>query len=309
MSEVSRPIIAITLVLSAVFIPVAFVPGLTGQFYKQFALTIASPTIISAFNSLTLSPALAAVLLKPHGAKPDALTRGMDKVFGRFFAWFNRLFQKSGDAYQRGVTRDREARADRHRDLRGSRRAHRVRLLPHAGGLHPAAGQVVPGGVVQLPPAASLDRTAEVVKRMGEIAKQQPGVASSVQFAGVSANGFAAQSSAALVFFPLKDFDERKGLRPAPLPARSTRSSRPSRTRTSRCSRRRRSSASACWAASSSTSRPPEPRRRSAVRRRAGRTRQGLAGPVAGRRVLQLPDQRSTTGRRRRSPQGQSARA
>jgi len=178
MSEVSRPIIAITLVLSAVFIPVAFVPGLTGQFYKQFALTIAVSTIISAFNSLTLSPALAAVLLKPHGAKPDALTRGMDKVFGRFFAWFNRLF---------GFYRT-------------------------PSGFIPQQDKLYLVGVVQLPPAASLDRTSEVVKRMGEIAKQQPGVSSSVQFAGVSANGFAAQSSAALVFFPLKDFDERKGL-------------------------------------------------------------------------------------------------
>src|SRR6185312_7514865 len=90
MREVSRPIIAITLVLSAVFIPVAFVPGLTGQFYKQFALTIAISTIISAFNSLTLSPALAALLLKPHGAAPDALTRVIDTVLGRFFSRFNR---------------------------------------------------------------------------------------------------------------------------------------------------------------------------------------------------------------------------
>src|SRR5688572_31974562 len=103
MQEVSRPIIAITLVLCAVFIPVAFVEGLTGQFYKQFALTIAISTVISAFNSLTLSPALAAVLLKPHDAKPDALTRGMDKVFGRFFARFNRLFTKTSDAYSKGA--------------------------------------------------------------------------------------------------------------------------------------------------------------------------------------------------------------
>src|SRR5947199_7200135 len=75
MREVSRPIIAITLVLVAVFGPVAFVSGLTGEFYRQFALTIAISTVISAFNSLTLSPALAAVLLKPHGAKKDGLTR------------------------------------------------------------------------------------------------------------------------------------------------------------------------------------------------------------------------------------------
>ena len=79
MSEVSRPIIAITLVLCAVFVPVAFVSGLTGEFYRQFALTIAISTVISAFNSLTLSPALAAVLLQAHGAKPDRLSRVMDQ--------------------------------------------------------------------------------------------------------------------------------------------------------------------------------------------------------------------------------------
>jgi multidrug efflux pump len=212
MKEVSRPIIAITLVLCAVFIPVAFVEGLTGQFYKQFALTIAISTVISAFNSLTLSPALAAVLLKPHDAKPDALTRGMDKVFGRFFARFNQLFQKAGDSYSRGVTRT-------------VKRAP-IALAIYAGlvaltvwgfyktpsGFIPQQDKLYLVGIVQLPPAASLERTAEVVRRMGEIAKAEPGVLDSVQFGGVSANGFAAQSSAALVFFPLKDFDERKGL-------------------------------------------------------------------------------------------------
>ena len=104
MREVSRPIIAITLVLCAVFIPVAFVPGLTGEFYRQFALTIAISTVISAFNSLTLSPALAAVLLKPHDAKKDFLTRLMDKVLGRFFGRFNRGFERMGNAYSRSTT-------------------------------------------------------------------------------------------------------------------------------------------------------------------------------------------------------------
>src|SRR5438876_10667537 len=99
MGEVSRPIIAITLVLCAVFIPVAFVPGLTGEFYRQFALTIAISTVISAFNSLTLSPALAAVLLKPHGAKKDFLTRVMARVFGRFFARCSNGFERASNAY------------------------------------------------------------------------------------------------------------------------------------------------------------------------------------------------------------------
>src|SRR3984893_18709741 len=106
MSEVSRPIIAITLVLCAVFGPVAFVSGLTGQFYRQFALTIAISTVISAFHSLTLSPALAAVLLKPHGAKPDVLARVMNSILGRFFKRFNRGFARAGDNYSRvlGIT-------------------------------------------------------------------------------------------------------------------------------------------------------------------------------------------------------------
>ncbi|HYC09554.1 MAG TPA: efflux RND transporter permease subunit, partial [Steroidobacteraceae bacterium] len=103
MSEVSRPIIAITLVLCAVFGPVAFVSGLTGQFYRQFALTIAISTVISAFNSLTLSPALAAVLLKPHGAAPDGLSRVMNRIFGGFFQRFNRAFARSGDSYSRAL--------------------------------------------------------------------------------------------------------------------------------------------------------------------------------------------------------------
>ena len=104
MEEVSGPIIAIALVLVAVFVPIAFITGLTGEFYKQFALTIAISTVISAINSLTLSPALAALLLKPHGAKPDALTRGMDRVFGGFFrALQQRLRRAPATSYVRGV--------------------------------------------------------------------------------------------------------------------------------------------------------------------------------------------------------------
>jgi hydrophobe/amphiphile efflux-1 (HAE1) family protein len=212
MREVSKPIIAITLVLSAVFIPVAFVPGLTGQFYKQFALTIAVSTIISAINSLTLSPALAAVLLKPHGAPPDALTRGMNKLFGRFFARFNRFFEKSGNAYSRGVTRTVKRAPIAIAVYTGLVALTVLGFYKTPAGFIPQQDKLYLVGIVQLPPASSIDRTAEVVRRMGEIAKKEPGVLDSVQFAGMSANGFAAQSSAALVFFPLKDFDERKGL-------------------------------------------------------------------------------------------------
>ncbi|MGL5408068.1 MAG: efflux RND transporter permease subunit, partial [Shewanella sp.] len=101
MSEVTGPIIAIALVLCAVFIPTAFISGLSGQFYKQFALTITISTVISAFNSLTLSPALSALLLKGHDSKPDALTKLLDRLFGRWlFAPFNRLFDKGAQGYQ-----------------------------------------------------------------------------------------------------------------------------------------------------------------------------------------------------------------
>src|SRR5688572_8724031 len=99
MEEVSGPIIAIALVLCAVFIPVAFISGLTGQFYRQFALTIAFSTLISAFNSLTLSPALAAILLKPRHAAPDTVTRWIDRTFGWLFRPFNRVFKSASHKY------------------------------------------------------------------------------------------------------------------------------------------------------------------------------------------------------------------
>src|SRR5271168_2392931 len=99
MSEVTGPIIAIALVLCAVFVPIAFISGLTGEFYRQFALTIAFSTIISAFNSLTLSPALSALLLKGHGAPKDAFQRLIDFLFGWFFRPFNWLFRRGSDGY------------------------------------------------------------------------------------------------------------------------------------------------------------------------------------------------------------------
>src|SRR6266852_1122572 len=102
MTEVTGPIIAIALVLCAGFVPIAFISGLTGEFYRQFALTIAFSTIISAFNSLTLSPALAATLLRRHDAPKDRLARGMEKVFGGFFMMFNRLFRAGSQEYGKG---------------------------------------------------------------------------------------------------------------------------------------------------------------------------------------------------------------
>src|SRR5207253_4062247 len=105
MKEVSGPIISIALVLCAVFVPMAFLTGVTGTFYKQFAVTIAISTVISAINSLTLSPALAAKLLKSHDAPKDMLSRLIERAFGWVFGPFNRFFKASSDRYQGSVSR------------------------------------------------------------------------------------------------------------------------------------------------------------------------------------------------------------
>jgi multidrug efflux pump len=211
MKEVSGPIIAIALVLCAVFVPIAFVSGLTGQFYRQFALTIAISTVISAFSSLTLAPALAAVLLQPHGAKKDALTRGMDLVFGRFFKGFNRFFHRSSHAYEGGVKGVLK---------RKSASVGVYVLLAIAGifmfkavppGFVPAQDKAYLIGFAQLPDAASLDRTDAVIRKMSDVAKQIPGVESSVAFPGLSINGFTNAPNAGIVFTTLKPFDQRKG--------------------------------------------------------------------------------------------------
>ena len=210
MDEVSGPIIAIALVLVAVFVPIAFITGLTGQFYKQFALTIAISTVISAINSLTLSPALSALLLKPHGAKPDVLTRGMDKVFGGFFRRFNNFFHRSGDRYVTGV--------------RGVL-AHKGMTMGVFGALLVATWalfQITPKGfvpvqdkeylvtLIQLPAASSLNRTEEIVRKVGEMGMTVPGVSNAVQFPGLSVAGFTNSSNSAIVFFRLDDFENRK---------------------------------------------------------------------------------------------------
>jgi multidrug efflux pump len=209
MKEVSGPIIAIALVLCAVFVPIAFVSGLTGQFYRQFALTIAISTVISALCSLTLAPALSASLLRPHDAPKDALTRVMDKIFGRFFAWFNRFFNRASHSYETGV--------------QGVLKHKSASILVYLV-LAAAAGimfKVVPSGFVpgqdkqylvgfaQLPDAASLERTEQVIRKMSDIAKEIPGVDASVAFPGLSINGFTNAPNAGIVFTTLKPFHER----------------------------------------------------------------------------------------------------
>lgn len=210
MQEVSGPIVAIALVLIAVFVPLAFITGLTGQFYKQFALTIAISTVISGINSLTLSPALAALLLKSHDAPKDRLTRIMDSVFGWFFRAFNWAFRRGTDAYSGGVRRIVSRRA--------LAMGIYLVLIGATFGLFKAVPSgFVPGqdkqylvGFAQLPDGATLDRTEDVIRRMSDIALKHPGVESAVAFPGLSINGFTNSSNAGIVFVMLKPFAERE---------------------------------------------------------------------------------------------------
>jgi hydrophobe/amphiphile efflux-1 (HAE1) family protein len=211
MEEVSGPIIAIALVLCAVFVPVAFLSGLTGEFYRQFALTIAFSTVISAVNSLTLSPALSAILLKSREAPPDRLTRLLDRSLGWLFRPFNRVFTRGSQRYGAAVS--------------GILRRSGIALAVYAGlvALTLFGFNKVPHGFVptqdkqylvafaQLPDAATLDRTEKVIREMADIGRKQPGVENAVQFPGLSINGFVNAPNAGIVFFTLKPFDERHG--------------------------------------------------------------------------------------------------
>lgn len=210
MKEVSGPIVAIALTLCAVFVPLAFISGLTGLFFKQFAVTIAISTVISAFNSLTLSPALSALLLQDPKAKKDKLTRGMDKVFGRFFAWFNRFFGRSSERYERGLTSFIKRRS------MGVGVYLMIVALAGVGfailptGYVPTQDKQYLVGFAQLPPGASLDRTREVIKQMTDIVRTQPGVKDAIAFPGLSIT-FSNSSNAGVVFLGLESFEDRPG--------------------------------------------------------------------------------------------------
>ncbi|MFP5078024.1 efflux RND transporter permease subunit [Rhizobium sp. YIM 134829] len=210
MREVSGPIIAIALVLVAVFVPLAFITGLSGQFYRQFALTIAISTVISAINSLTLSPALAALLLKDHHAKKDFLTVFMDKTLGWFFRGFNRAFGAMSRGYGRsigGLLTRKSIVMVIYLALAGATYS-MFNAVP--GGFVPAQDKQYLIGFAQLPDGATLDRTEEVIKKMSAIALEQPGVKNALAFPGLSINGFTIGSNAGIVFAVLDDFEDRK---------------------------------------------------------------------------------------------------
>ncbi|MGZ8238258.1 MAG: efflux RND transporter permease subunit [Methylobacter sp.] len=211
MDEVVGPIVATALVLVAVFVPTAFITGVSGAFYKQFALTIAVSTVISAFNSLTLSPALCALMLDSAHGKKDKFTRLIDGVLGWFFKGFNRFFDRFSAGYSRLVGRLIRMTA--------------VVLVLYLGlnGLNFLAFEKVPTGFIpqqdqgylilyaQLPDAASLGRTQAVVQQATRIILDTEGVKHVNAYAGFSILSGSSQSNVATMFARLDDFDQRAG--------------------------------------------------------------------------------------------------
>ncbi|BCJ92374.1 multidrug efflux RND transporter permease subunit [Terrihabitans soli] len=203
MDEVGVAVIAIALVLSAVFVPTAFIPGISGQFYKQFALTIAAATIISAFNSLTLSPALAAMLLRPHahGSKRSLIRRAADG--------FNKRFDWLSLKYSHGVER-----VVGHKiialGIYGALVALTIFVFGRVPqGFIPQSDQSYAIVAVQLPEGASLQRTDAVVRKIIEISRKTDGVANAIGIAGFSGATFTAASNAAAIFTPFEPFQTR----------------------------------------------------------------------------------------------------
>jgi multidrug efflux pump len=210
MREVTGPIVSTALVLCAVFIPTAFITGLTGQFYRQFALTIAISTVISAFNSLTLSPALAAVLLRSHDAPKDRFERFIERALGWLFRPFNRGFAAMSDSYVGGVTR-MLGRSSIALFLYGVLIAFTVVSFARTpSGFVPQQDKLYLVAVAQLPDAATIDRTEAVIRKMSDIALHTPGITHAVAFPGLSVNGLVNSPNAGAVFIPLEGFDKRR---------------------------------------------------------------------------------------------------
>ena len=209
MKEVTGPIVSTALVLCAVFVPAAFITGLTGQFFRQFALTIAVSTVISAFNSLTLSPALASALLRAHDAPKDPVERLITRSFGWLFTPFNRAFHWLSNTYVGGVSR-LLGRSSIALVLYGVLIALTVfTFLKTPGGFVPQQDKLYLVAIAQLPDASTVDRTEAVARRMSDIALKTPGVIHTVEFPGMSINGLVNSPNAATVFIGLDGFDAR----------------------------------------------------------------------------------------------------
>ncbi|QSQ53850.1 multidrug efflux RND transporter permease subunit [Xanthomonas translucens pv. undulosa] len=210
MREVSGPILAIALVLCAVFVPMAFLSGVTGQFYKQFAVTIAISTVISAINSLTLSPALAALLLRSHDAPKDAASRLMDRLFGGWlFRPFNRFFNRSSERYQGGVSRILGKRGVVFVVYLGLLVVTGVMFKAVPAGFIPTQDKMYLIAGVKLPEGASLERTDAMLRKVTNIAMQTDGVEHAISFPGLNALQFTNTPNTGVVFLTLKPFAKR----------------------------------------------------------------------------------------------------
>ena len=209
MKEVSGPIIAITLVLCAVFVPMAFLDGVTGEFYKQFAVAIAISVAISGLNSLTLSPALAGRLLQAHGAPKDRLTRGIDRAFGWVFRPFNRFFNNSSSRYQGAIGRILGRRGLVFLVYAGLLLATGVMFKLVPPGFIPVQDKMYLMAGVKLPEGASLSRTDALLRKVGDIAMETGDVSHTIAFAGLNALQFTNTPNTGVVFLPLKPMGER----------------------------------------------------------------------------------------------------
>jgi hydrophobe/amphiphile efflux-1 (HAE1) family protein len=209
MDEVTGAVIAIAFGLSAVFVPTAFLGGIAGQFFRQFALTIAVATLLSAFNSLTLSPAMCALLLQGHDAKKDWFQRQWDRFLGGFFRVFNRTFERLTSGYARGIDWlvHRTGVALAVYLVLIALTVLGFRTIPT--GFIPAQDKGYLIAAIQLPDGASLERTDAVVRRAGDIILQTPGVRFAVQFAGFSGATRANSANAGAIFIGPKPFEER----------------------------------------------------------------------------------------------------
>ncbi len=210
MEEVFGAVIAVALVLTAVFVPTAFIPGISGEFYRQFALTIAVSTIISAFNSVTLSPALAAILLQPPGAKKDAFARLLDALFGWLFRGFNALFQKAEHLYGAVVARLIRMTALIAVVYLGLLGLTALGFLKAPVGFIPQQDKGYLIANVQLPDASSINRTRAVSEAAEKLIRETPGVAHTLVINGLSVVSGANISNAATIFIILDGFEHRK---------------------------------------------------------------------------------------------------
>ncbi|MAS66131.1 MAG: multidrug efflux RND transporter permease subunit [Pseudomonadales bacterium] len=210
MREVSGPIVAISLVLCAVFVPMAFLDGITGQFYRQFAVTIAITTVISAINSLTLSPALAATLLKPHGAEPDLPTRVINRSFGWLFRPFNRFFQRNAERYEGLVGRSLGRRGMVFVVYLLLLGVTVVMFRQVPGGFIPVQDKTYLIGSIRLPEGATLDRTEALARQVSDLALETEGVANAAAFVGFNALQGTNTPNVGTVFILFDDFDIRE---------------------------------------------------------------------------------------------------